>query len=75
MAKANVEHLTKCILKLTGQKALDADSEIYVQIYCYGTVQTVCEWLADGIDCDGERLAELFVRALPEPLKPLLMKQ
>jgi len=72
MSDANVDHLTKYILKLTGQKQLDGDMAIHVCVYCYGMVQTVCEWLLDNIKCDPDHLADLFEQALPTPLGDIL---
>ena len=72
LSEANTKHLTRCILKLTGKKELDADTEIYVRVYCYGTVQTVCDWMLDRIDPDIRHLSELFEESLPEPLKAYL---
>lgn len=72
MSEANVDHLTKYILKLSGQKQLDSDTAIHICIYCYGMVQTVCEWLLDNIKCDPDHLADLFEQALPPPLRRIL---
>lgn len=73
MAEANIKHLTNCILKLTDQKELDADTMVYIKIYCYGTVQMLCEWLMDDKRCHDGHLAELIIKALPEPLQPILI--
>ena len=72
LSEANIEHLTKCILKLTGWRGLDTDSSILVRIYCFGTVQMVCQWLLDEIDIDESRLAEIFEKALPDALRDFL---
>ena len=72
MSEANIEHLSKFILKQSGQKQLDDDTAIYVRVYCSGTVQTVCEWIMDRIQCDPDHLADLFEQSLPSPLKELL---
>ena len=45
---------------------------IYIQTYCFGTVQIACEWICGHVDMDGAHLAELFEKALPEPLKEYL---
>jgi len=74
MSEANMDHLTKYILELSGQKRLDDDTAIHVRVYCYGTVQTVCEWLLDNIKCDPDHLADLFEQALPVPLGGILYK-
>ena len=72
MSEANIDHLTKYILKLSGEKQLDADTAIYVRIYCYGMAQTVCEWLLDNIKCDSDHLASLLEQALPASLHDIL---
>jgi hypothetical protein len=72
MSEANIDHLTKYILKLSGQKQLDSDTAIHVYIYCYGMAQTVCEWLLGNIKCDPDHLADLFEKALPESLRDIL---
>ena len=72
MSEANIDHLTKCIQKLSGQKQLDDDTAIHIRVYCCGTVQTICEWLLDNINCDPDHLAALFEQALPPPLGRIL---
>ena len=72
MSEANIDHLTKYILKLSGQKQLDDDTAIHIRIYCCGTVQTICEWILDNIKCDPDHLAALFEQALPPPLGRIL---
>ena len=72
MSEANIAHLTKHILKLSGQKQLDRDIAIHVRVYCCGTVQTVCEWLIDNIKCDPDHLADIFEQALPVSLRNIL---
>ena len=75
MSEANVEHLEKCILKITGAKTIDPDTDVFVKVYVYGTVQTVCEWIVGDLACDKDHLADLFEKALPEPLHPILYKK
>ena len=72
MTEANIDHLTKYILKLSGQKQLDDDTAIFVRIYCSGMVQTVCERLIDNIKCEPDHLADLLEQALPTPLGEIL---
>ena len=72
MSEANIDHLTKYILKLSGQKQLDDDTAIHIRVYCCGTVQTICEWILDNIKCDPDHLAALFEQALPPPLGRIL---
>ena len=72
MSAANTEHLAKCIKKINGLDELDDDMMIYIQTYCYGTVQIGCEWILGNVKADGDHLAMLFEKALPEPLKEYL---
>lgn len=72
LSETNAAHLTKCILKISGWKELDDDLAILVRIYCYGTVQTVCQWILDEIKCDSNYLAGIFEQALPEALRSIL---
>ena len=75
LSEANIGHLTRCILKLTGKKALDNDTLVYIRIYCYGTVMTMCSWLMGNITCKEDDLAALMEQALPSPLRPLLYRE
>jgi len=71
-SEANIEHLTRCILKLTGREELDPDLTFLVMTYCYGTAQIICYWLCDEITIENDRLAELFEKALPDGLRVIL---
>ncbi|MCR4892081.1 MAG: TetR/AcrR family transcriptional regulator [Lachnospiraceae bacterium] len=72
LSQTNMEHLTNCILRLTGWKKLNTDIEILARIYCFGTVLTVSQWLLDEIKCDSDYLAGIFDEALPEQLRNIL---
>ena len=74
MSEANIDHLTKYILKQFGHKQLDDDTAIYVRVYCSGMAQTVCEWIFDNIKCEPDHLAYLLEQALPPPLRGFLYK-
>ena len=72
MSSFNIDHLSRCIKKITGMKELDDDLMIYIQTYCCGTAQVACEWILGNVNADGDHLAALFEKALPEPLKEYL---
>ncbi len=74
LSEANTDHLIKCILKVTGKKELDANLTILAKIYCFGTVQILCQWLLDEMCCDAAKLFELFRKALPDDLQVILCK-
>ena len=48
--------------------------EIYamIKIYVYGTVQYMLEWLMGDIPLSPEKVAEIWGKSLPEPLKQYL---
>ena len=71
-ADANIEHITKCVLKKSSMKELSHDLEVYVRVYIFGTEQLTCGWLLGEFDRTAEQLAELFEKAVPEPLKGYL---
>jgi len=71
-ASANITHLTNCILDHSDLTELTPDLTIYVKMYVFGTVQTSCEWMLGEFDSTAEHLAELFEKAVPEPLKEYL---
>ena len=71
-ADANIGHLTDCILKNSSMNELSHDLEVYVRVYIYGTVQLTCQWLLGEFDSTADHLAELFEKAVPEPLKEYL---
>ena len=71
-ADANIGHITECILKNASMKELSHDLEVYVRVYIFGTVQLTCQWLLGESDSTADHLAELFEKAVPEPLKEYL---
>ena len=74
LIETNTAQLTNSILRISGIKELTPDLAIYVQLYVSGTVQIICHWMTGELECTGEHLAELFEKALPEPLKKVLVK-
>lgn len=72
MSSANANHMSVCIKQINRLNEFDDDLMIYIQTYCYGTAQIACEWILGNINMDGEHLAGLFEKALPEPLKEYL---
>ena len=71
-ADANIGHITDCVLKNSSMNELSHDIEVYVRVYIFGTVQLTCQWLLGEFDSTADHLAELFEKAVPEPLKEYL---
>ncbi|MCR5220151.1 MAG: TetR family transcriptional regulator [bacterium] len=74
MTAINIELLKSEILKGSHEKILNDDLEILVKIYCHGIVQIICDLLVGNVYMTPEHLGDIFEKAVPEPLKPFLLK-
>ena len=72
VANFNIKILSDYIKKIHNLENLPADVEIYVKIYCYGTVCTICEMLIKDFPITIEDFVNFLENALPEPLKKFL---
>lgn len=68
MTEINYEALKKQILKSGGLSELDEKTDMYIRIYCLGTVSLTCEWILGKYQASPEELAEIYENSLPEPL-------
>lgn len=68
MTEINFNALKKYILKTSGRKMLYRKTEMYIRIYCLGTVSLTCEWILGKHPIPPQELAEVFENALPAPL-------
>lgn len=73
MTEINYQALRKHILKARGEAALDETTDMYMRMYCMGTVCLTCEWILGRYRASPEQLAEVYEGGLPSPLKPLLL--
>ena len=73
MADINFGMLKKQILKVGGKSALDGKEEMYVRIYCLGTVALTCEWILGSHEASPEEIAEIYENSLPMPLRQYLL--
>ena len=72
MTEINFESLKNHIEKASGNKSIDEMTEMYIRIYCLGTVSLTCEWLLGKHKATPEEIAAVYENALPEPLKKYL---
>ena len=72
VANFNVKILSDYIKKVHNLKNLPKDIEIYIKIYCYGTVCTICEMLIKDFPIPVDDFVNLLENSLPEPLKKFL---
>lgn len=75
MTEINYNALKKYILASTGTRELEEKTEMYVRIYCLGTVRLTCEWILGRYKVSPEELAEVYENSLPAPLHPYLLKE
>ena len=75
MTEINYDALKGYILKISGQAALDEQTDMFVRLYCMGTVSLTCEWILGKYGVSPEALAAIYETALPAPLHPYLLQQ
>ncbi|MBO5520209.1 MAG: TetR/AcrR family transcriptional regulator C-terminal domain-containing protein [Eubacterium sp.] len=73
MTDINSSELTRYIKKASGKETLDQTTEMYIRLYCMGTVCLTCEWILGKYDASPEELAAIYENSLPDPLKPFLL--
>ena len=73
MTEINYTALRNYIVKASGEKEPDEKTEMYIRIYCLGTVSLTCEWILGQYHSTPEELAEIFENSLPTPLQPYLL--
>ena len=75
MTEINCDALKKHILEVAGKKELDTVTEMYIRLYCMGTVDLTCEWILGKIEATPEELIEVYKNSLPLPLHQYLLKR
>ena len=73
MTEINYDALKKHILAVSGMDGLDEQTDMYVRVYCMGTVSLTCEWIFGRYKAAPEVLAEVFENSLPVPLHKYLL--
>lgn len=74
MTEINYRELLRCIKTVTDADKLDRRTEMYIRLYCMGTVSLSCEWILGKYEVSPEEMAEIYENALPGPLMMLLQK-
>ena len=75
MTNINAQALQAHILKVSGKKALDEKTIMYIRTYCMGTVCLTCEWILGKYRATPEELAQVYENCLPGPLYPYLLEK
>ncbi len=75
MVEANDSFLRDYVMWAAGTDSLDEETRIYIHHYCHGNVALICDWVMGRFDLTADELAEVFEKALPEPLREYLAEQ
>ncbi len=74
MTEINYQALKTHILKTSGKTEMDEKTDMYVRMYCMGTVCLTGEWILDKYRVTPEELAVIYENCLPPPLRPYLLE-
>ncbi len=72
MTEINYQALRAQILKSADKKNLDEQTDMYVRMYCMGTVCLTCDWILKRYHATAAEMAEVYENCLPQPLRPYL---
>ena len=75
MTEIHYHCFRKCILKSAGADRLDEKTEMYIRLYCQGTVALTGEWILGKYGVEQEELVEIYEKALPMPLQQYLYSE
>ena len=74
LANFSVKIFSDYIKRTQNLKELSPEVEIYIKVYCYGIVCTLCEILNSPLPVPAEEFVNLLEKSLPEPLKKYFYK-
>ena len=60
------------IIEKKTKRPLDADTRFLLDMYCRGSISMTAQWARRNMDLPPEKMADLLIQALPEPLEELL---
>lgn len=66
-----LQFYTNIIEKKT-KKPLEDDIRFLLEMYCQGSISMTARWARRNMDLSPEKMAELLIQALPQPLEELL---
>lgn len=75
MTEISYEALRKYVQDGLHDRGLDRKLDMYIRIYCLGTVNLICEWVLGRYRVPPETLAEICQNAVPAPLAPYLFRK
>ncbi len=73
MTEINCSALKNQILAAGKKESLTPQEELYVRIYCLGTVSLTCEWILGKHEAAPNEIAAIYENSLPIPLQKYLL--
>ena len=73
MTEISCNAVKKHILTSGNKENLTRQEELYIRIYCLGTVSLTCEWILGMHDAKPEEIADIYVNSFPMPLYRYLL--
>lgn len=72
MSQINYMSLKQKIQASAKVQNISTKTDMYIRLYCHGTVALTCDWLLGVFETDAETLAEIYESTLPQQLRPYL---
>ena len=72
MNEINHNSLKERILLSSGLNELEEKTEMFIRIYCFGTVSLTCEWILGKYSASPKELVDVYEKSLPKPLHEYL---
>ena len=72
MTEINYNALKNQIMQANRISTLDEKTDMYIRLYCHGTVALTCDWLLGEFEADAQTLAEIYEITLPPHLRQYL---
>ena len=72
MSQINYMSLKQKIQTSAKVQTISTKTDMYIRLYCHGTVALTCDWLLGEIEADAQTLAEIYESTLPQQLRPYL---
>lgn len=72
MSQINYLSLKQKIQASAKVQNISTKTDMYIRLYCHGTVALTCDWLLGEFEADAQTLAEIYESTLPPHLRQYL---
>lgn len=74
MTEIHCKELSAYFGRCTGNPSTDRKMEMYIRLYCMGTVCLSAEWILGQTKASLEEMAEICENSVPLPMRPLMLE-